>query len=141
MTLYLYPPCYLNGGLITCAEMKIKSVILRRFRRFQDLSIPDLPPARLVVMAGPTGQENRQYSMHFPFRSRHNTLALIGTQSTTNVVRKPRAGATRLKSSFIRQQAAKKLFTFVLRTETIQIFSFSISPSRLIRWTNCASAG
>lgn len=35
--------------------MKIKSVTVTGFRRFQSLSIPDMPPARLVVMAGPNG--------------------------------------------------------------------------------------
>lgn len=35
--------------------MKIKSIRLKGFRRFSDLHIPDLPPARLVVMAGPNG--------------------------------------------------------------------------------------
>lgn len=35
--------------------MKIKSVTVTGFRRFESLSITDLPPARLVVMAGPNG--------------------------------------------------------------------------------------
>lgn len=35
--------------------MKIQSVRVTSFRRFHDLSIPDLPPARLVIMAGPNG--------------------------------------------------------------------------------------
>ena len=35
--------------------MKVKSINLQGFRRFENLSIPDLPPARLVVMAGPNG--------------------------------------------------------------------------------------
>jgi len=35
--------------------MKIKSITINVFRRFHSLSVPDLPPARLVVMAGPNG--------------------------------------------------------------------------------------
>lgn len=35
--------------------MKIKSIHLRKFRRFEDLTIDDLPPAKLVVLAGPNG--------------------------------------------------------------------------------------
>ena len=35
--------------------MKIKNVRLRSFRRFEDLTIGDLPPAKLVVVAGPNG--------------------------------------------------------------------------------------
>ena len=35
--------------------MKIKSITLKGFKRFEHLSIPDLPPARLVVLAGPNG--------------------------------------------------------------------------------------
>ena len=35
--------------------MKIKSIRLKKFRRFSDLAIPDLPEARLVIMAGPNG--------------------------------------------------------------------------------------
>lgn len=36
-------------------QMKIKNVRLRNFRRFEDLTISDLPPAKLVVVAGPNG--------------------------------------------------------------------------------------
>jgi predicted ATPase len=35
--------------------MKIKAIHLRKFRRFSDLTIDDLPEAKLVVMAGPNG--------------------------------------------------------------------------------------
>lgn len=35
--------------------MKIKSIRISDFRRFHSLSIPDLPPAKLVMMAGPNG--------------------------------------------------------------------------------------
>jgi predicted ATPase len=35
--------------------MKIKSITINDFRRFHSLSIPDLPPAKLVIMAGPNG--------------------------------------------------------------------------------------
>lgn len=35
--------------------MKIKNVRLRSFRRFEDLTMSDLPPAKLVVLAGPNG--------------------------------------------------------------------------------------
>lgn len=35
--------------------MKIQSVRVTGFKRFHDLSIPDLPPARLIIMAGPNG--------------------------------------------------------------------------------------
>lgn len=35
--------------------MKIKNVRLRNFRRFEDLTMSDLPPAKLVVLAGPNG--------------------------------------------------------------------------------------
>jgi predicted ATPase len=35
--------------------MKIKSVRVTKFKRFHDLSIQDLPPARLIIMAGPNG--------------------------------------------------------------------------------------
>lgn len=35
--------------------MKIKNVRLRNFRRFDDLTISDLPLAKLVVLAGPNG--------------------------------------------------------------------------------------
>jgi predicted ATPase len=36
-------------------RMKIRSIDIKGFRRFESLSIADLPPARLVVMAGPNG--------------------------------------------------------------------------------------
>jgi len=36
-------------------EMKIESIRVTSFRRFHDLSINDLPPARLLIMAGPNG--------------------------------------------------------------------------------------
>jgi predicted ATPase len=36
-------------------HMKIKSIKVDRFRRFEDLRIDDLPPAKLVVLAGPNG--------------------------------------------------------------------------------------
>jgi len=35
--------------------MKIKSIHLTNFRRFDNLTIDDLPPAKLVVLAGPNG--------------------------------------------------------------------------------------
>lgn len=35
--------------------VKIKSVRLRHFKRFADLAIDDLPPAKLVVLTGPNG--------------------------------------------------------------------------------------
>jgi predicted ATP-dependent endonuclease of OLD family len=35
--------------------MKIKSITINGFRRFHSLSVPNLPPARLVIMAGPNG--------------------------------------------------------------------------------------
>jgi predicted ATPase len=35
--------------------MRIKSVVIKGFRRFEHLEIKDLPPARLVVLAGPNG--------------------------------------------------------------------------------------
>ena len=35
--------------------MKIKSIKVDRFRRFEDLRIDDLPAAKLVVLAGPNG--------------------------------------------------------------------------------------
>ncbi len=35
--------------------MKIRSVRVKRFRRFEDLRIENLPPAKLVVLAGPNG--------------------------------------------------------------------------------------
>jgi predicted ATPase len=35
--------------------MKIKSIRITQFRRFDDLTITDLPPAKLVVLAGPNG--------------------------------------------------------------------------------------
>jgi predicted ATPase len=35
--------------------MKIKSITINGFRRFHALSVPDVPPARLVIMAGPNG--------------------------------------------------------------------------------------
>ena len=35
--------------------MKIKSVSVRGFRRFENLTISELPPARLVILAGPNG--------------------------------------------------------------------------------------
>lgn len=35
--------------------MQIKNVKLKDFRRFSDLTISDLPPARLIIMAGPNG--------------------------------------------------------------------------------------
>jgi predicted ATPase len=35
--------------------MKIKSIKVNRFRRFEDLQIDNLPPAKLVVLAGPNG--------------------------------------------------------------------------------------
>jgi predicted ATPase len=35
--------------------MKIKSIKINRFRRFEDLRIDELPPAKLVVIAGPNG--------------------------------------------------------------------------------------
>lgn len=35
--------------------MKIKTVELTRFRKFESLTITDLPPAKLVVLAGPNG--------------------------------------------------------------------------------------
>lgn len=34
---------------------QIRSIRLKKFRRFEDLTISDLPPARLVIMAGPNG--------------------------------------------------------------------------------------
>jgi predicted ATPase len=35
--------------------MKIKNIRLRNFRRFEDLTMSNLPPAKLVVLAGPNG--------------------------------------------------------------------------------------
>jgi predicted ATP-dependent endonuclease of OLD family len=35
--------------------MKIASIHLKKFKRFEDLKIADLPPARLVVLTGPNG--------------------------------------------------------------------------------------
>ena len=35
--------------------MKIKDINIKGFRRFHSLSVPNLPPARLVIMAGPNG--------------------------------------------------------------------------------------
>ncbi len=35
--------------------MKIKNITITGFRRFENLTITDLPPARLVIMAGPNG--------------------------------------------------------------------------------------
>jgi predicted ATPase len=35
--------------------MKIKSISIKRFRKFANLSIVDLPPAKLIVLAGPNG--------------------------------------------------------------------------------------
>ncbi len=35
--------------------MKIKSIHISKFRRFDDLTISNLPPAKLVVLAGPNG--------------------------------------------------------------------------------------
>jgi len=39
----------------TGKHVKIKSIKVDRFRRFEDLRIDDLPPAKLVVLAGPNG--------------------------------------------------------------------------------------
>lgn len=36
-------------------RMKIKSISVTGFRRFESLSIPDLPPARMIILAGPNG--------------------------------------------------------------------------------------
>ena len=35
--------------------MKIKSIKARGFRRFAELTITDLPPAKLIILAGPNG--------------------------------------------------------------------------------------
>ena len=39
----------------TVKPVKLKSIKVNRFRRFEDLQIDDLPPAKLVVLAGPNG--------------------------------------------------------------------------------------
>jgi predicted ATPase len=35
--------------------MKIKTISINKFRRFENLTISDLPPAKLVILAGPNG--------------------------------------------------------------------------------------
>lgn len=44
-----------RSGILHFVLMKIQSIQITSFRRFHDLSINDLPPARLVIMAGPNG--------------------------------------------------------------------------------------
>lgn len=56
--------------------MQIKSVQIESFRRFHRLSIPDLPPARLVVLAGPNGSGKSSLFDAFSIwqQSRHTGL-------------------------------------------------------------------
>lgn len=56
--------------------MKIKTIHLKGFRRFADLTIPNLPPAKLVVMAGPNG--SGKSSLLDAFSLHHRMLGQFG---------------------------------------------------------------
>jgi predicted ATPase len=62
--------------------MKIQSITINGFRRFQSLSIPDIPAAKLVILAGPNG--SGKSSLFDAFATWHSNSSQLGHSWDTN---------------------------------------------------------
>jgi hypothetical protein len=64
--------------------MHVKRVRAKNFRRFADLEIVDLPPTtKLVIVAGPNGNENHRSSIFFFDSNIVASATLVGPPFTT----------------------------------------------------------
>jgi predicted ATPase len=91
--------------------MKIKSVEIRGFRRFESVTIADLPPAKLVVLAGPNGSGKSSLFDAFSVWHQSQQTGLNWDASYHSRAGKPWQGDD-VKLWFHSDQTSRKTFYF-----------------------------